>query len=694
MLVYLADLTHTTITLSIDTFPLGIGYLAAYAKQNLPDENIEFELFRYPDDFFDAMDRRAPDVIAVSNYCWNFQLGACAINYARKKNPKVLSVMGGPNFPVDHELQDTFLREQPQLDYYIMGDGEEPFLQILKKYIACGNDREKLLSLMREKPFEYTLAYDHANKTMVRGEGFNRAMDLDSVPSPYQMGLMDKFFDGRLNPMLQTNRGCPFTCTFCLEGNSYYTKVNKFTLERIQKDLDYIAARVHPSNTLFLTDSNFGMFPRDIEIAQYIRGLQEKNGWPKSINCTTGKNNPHGIIQVVDLVNGAIRISSSVQSMDQNVLLNVRRKNIKLESYAEVQKEVRGRKLQSVADLILCLPGESKQTHFKGIKELLDTGVQRVLPYQLMLLHGTQINNKETREKFSFQTKYRVVPRNFGTYRDEHIVETEEIVVGTNTLPHEDYLDCRRFHLILEAYYKENPFSELIAYVNSCGIPTSDFFFALLGNLSRAPEDMRGVFGKFIEETEGELFPSRNELLAFMEKHQEQIIRGEVGGNLLQKYSVRLWFNHLNSLVGYAVSVAEGLLVPKAAELEMTEEEIKEQLVSIENYLKAIFVNVLDKKDIRAKKVVQMFYNVAAWKNKDFQGTLKHFYEEPPPARSGSGFCGRDYEFAMDDKQAQYVEDKIQAFGSTPQGVGKMLTRMFLKDLRRKVSDSDSEESA
>lgn len=50
-------------------------------------------------------------------------------------------------------------------------------------------------------------------------------VDLATLPSPYLMGLMDKFFDEKLCPLIHTTRGCPFKCAFCTEGAAYYNVV-------------------------------------------------------------------------------------------------------------------------------------------------------------------------------------------------------------------------------------------------------------------------------------------------------------------------------------------------------------------------------------------------------------------------------------------------------------------------------------
>ena len=63
----------------------------------------------------------------------------------------------------------------------------------------------------------------------------------------------------RLTPMVQTNRGCPFTCTFCVDGVDAVQKVNQFSMERVKNELNYIGQNVTENvHTLHFSDLNFG----------------------------------------------------------------------------------------------------------------------------------------------------------------------------------------------------------------------------------------------------------------------------------------------------------------------------------------------------------------------------------------------------------------------------------------------------
>ena len=71
------------------------------------------------------------------------------------------------------------------------------------------------------------------------------------------------------------------------------------------------------------------MFPRDRKICEIIADLQNKYNWPLTICATTGKNNKERIIEATSILGDAFSVAMSAQSMDQKVLANINRSNIK-----------------------------------------------------------------------------------------------------------------------------------------------------------------------------------------------------------------------------------------------------------------------------------------------------------------------------------------------------------------------------
>ena len=107
-------------------------------------------------------------------------------------------------------------------------------------------------------------------KNIREKNNYNFSKDLDMYPSPYLSGEYDYLFkdneDHKYQVIVETNRGCPFTCTFCTEGQSYWTKVKRKPREIVEGEISYIADKMNkldPKNRrtdLLIADSNFGMF--------------------------------------------------------------------------------------------------------------------------------------------------------------------------------------------------------------------------------------------------------------------------------------------------------------------------------------------------------------------------------------------------------------------------------------------------
>jgi len=128
-----SDLTHTDINGSpvAVSFPYGISLIASYAKQVLGDE-IEVDIFKYPLDFKDYLDKKTPKIACFSNYSWNLDLAHGFALKIKQKNPGSITVFGGPNYSNESYKQKDFLKEHTGIDFYIKGEGEKGFVSLFE----------------------------------------------------------------------------------------------------------------------------------------------------------------------------------------------------------------------------------------------------------------------------------------------------------------------------------------------------------------------------------------------------------------------------------------------------------------------------------------------------------------------------------------------------------------------------------
>ena len=559
--VYLADLRYNYLgVLANDTAPLGVGYMKAVMDRDLGDA-VESRLFAYPDRLLEAMRQRLPDVLMVSDYCWNEQLSLYFCRLAKKMNPNVLTVMGGPNMVLEPERQIAFFEQYPELDVFVLGEGDFLARDIVKTFMESGLS----LEAFREKEL-FSSIYRAPDGSVARNETWPRHKEIDEIPSPYLTGIMDEFFDGRLTPMIETNRGCPFTCTFCCQGTGWYTKVHYFTKERIRDEVHYIARKVKelcPSVGAFrIADSNYGMFERDPELSSYIGETQKLYGYPTYIDATTGKNRPDRIIKSLEEVNGALVLYQAVQSLDEEVLRNVKRTTIKLEAYEQLQVHMRGRGLRSNSDLILGLPGDSLEKHRAGIRRLLDGGISQVTNFQLMLLKGTEMETLVSRDKFKFRSGWRVLPKNFGVYEGEKVFDVEEIVIETDTLSFEDYLQARKIALAGSAFWHDSYFEDVIEFAEKLGVKRSAWLERAVDVMDRDQGALAEYLARFVDETTHEVFATREECVEFYSKDEnfQRLMKAEIGDNLMHKYRAVASFHVWPAISAAALKVTRELV--------------------------------------------------------------------------------------------------------------------------------------
>ena len=226
MKIFLCDLTYNTNRVAAESYPLNVAFIASYCLKKFGSK-VDITLFKYHEDLEKAIEKSPPDILGLSNYSWNSNLSREMFKIFTKKNPNGLRVFGGPNFPLDLPSQEKFFDDFPYFDIYVPEDGEIGFSNIVEKALSLNTTEMKTQTL--QDPIEGCIIRNLDGKLLYTFSN-TRIKKLDEIPSPYSSGLLDPFFnDSALVPMLQTNRGCPFTCTFCADGRDTVNIVNRFS---------------------------------------------------------------------------------------------------------------------------------------------------------------------------------------------------------------------------------------------------------------------------------------------------------------------------------------------------------------------------------------------------------------------------------------------------------------------------------
>jgi len=559
--IYLGDLTYTTVTLATEAFPLNVGYVASYCKK-LFGNDVEITLFKYIDEIDKAVNENPPDILGLSNYCWSHNVSYEIFKMCKKTNPNVVTIWGGPNFPIDFPSQKKFMERYKEVDIYVPTEGETGFSNVVKKVLES-NSIDEVKQQITQSPIDGCISRNEQGQIQYTIPTV-RISSLDEIPSPYLNGMMDKFFDGKLTPMLQTNRGCPFHCTFCTDGRDEVNKVNNFSIARVQSEIQYIAEHI-PKNThsLHISDLNFGMYPRDIEICESLAKIQEKFDYPKYIKCTTGKNQKDKIIKAIKKLNSSLRVTMSVQSLDPNVLNNIRRDNISVDHMLALYPAIKEADLQTTSEVILGLPGETYSNHIQTLRDLIRAKMDEIVVHTCMLLDGSEMNLPEERKKWGMKTKFRVLQRDFAELSSgKKVIEYEEVVVNSNTMTFEEYIDLRNLAFIIFVTNQGIVFDAVQKLLREQDIDVFELYYRMLTNKKNSPENTQKVIEQFKQATIGELWDSPQELLENFQKdfEYEKLLNGEAGTNVLYHYKAVVISEYMDDWTEYVIESAHTII--------------------------------------------------------------------------------------------------------------------------------------
>jgi radical SAM superfamily enzyme YgiQ (UPF0313 family) len=666
--VILADLTHTAQGISALYFPLGAGFVASYAQQEMGD-SFAFDLFKFPEDTAAAIIKKKPRVIAFSTYAWNFRLALKMATWAKTIVPEAIIVFGGPNFPVVEDEKKAFMVENSIVDFYIQNEGEIGFVEVLRTLEAHDFDLEKV----HDDGEKITNCCYLAGDDLIAGD-VERILNVNDIPSPYLTGMFDKFFDAPLVPMLETTRGCPFSCAFCADGLDSKNRVVRFETDRVREELNYIQARIQNVDELVITDLNFGMYKQDRLTAEYLADLQANTKWPRIVKASAGKNQPERIIETASLLKGSWMIGSAVQSTDDEVLENINRSNIATDAFRQFIDFANSQSDGSLSysEIILALPGDTREKHLKSLRSGIENNVNTLRMYQAMMLMGTSMASQQSREKFKLGTRFRVLPGGIGVYKfgdaEIPIVETEEIIVSSRDMPFDDYVSCRVMNLLVETYINNDLFEEVFASLEAMGIKTFDVLERLHSDIGSFSPRVTRIIESFIRETVEDLYETQNEAETFATRPENmaKFMSGDLGGNELLEHRAQLYLE-LEEVANILCRTIHAIL----AEKNLWQEETA-------RFFEQLTAFVIHRK--------QHLHEDQATSEKQFDYDFKalssnRFSVDPREIRSEDSGVNIQFYHTVDQKD--YIQNTMNLYQNHPGGIGRMIQRSNLKMMYR-----------
>lgn len=444
MRIILGDLSHITEANQLNLYvPLNVGFLASYIKQRFGNA-IEVDIFKGADSLLQDIRTNGADIVGLSAYYWKNELNKKVAQKIKEFSPNTCITVGGPCIDSNPAMQDHYLEKHPYYDALVPNEGEVAFGNLIEA--SLGGDTTKAIPGVVTR--------------QARGPFINLSTDLEHIPSPYLDDTMKPFLKvgGLFQPMIQTSRLCPYTCAFCVSGKDR-GKIRAFEVDRIREELTYIARHFDgPRQMLmYITDDNFGIMPRDLEIADCILKTQKDLGYPNRIYFYNDKRFTQISRDLHEKLGHMCHhgVCLSLQSENPDALKAMNRRNLTDEQLASALAWAKGLNLKTSTELIFGVPGETLESYCKTIDKCSRMKFDVINSYNLILFDGIEMNRPKYRADHQIQTYIRPMALSASLVEGEKITEYEEIVISTKGFSEDDFCNVKKLNYFLRWIYVE-----------------------------------------------------------------------------------------------------------------------------------------------------------------------------------------------------------------------------------------------
>ncbi|WP_026692261.1 B12-binding domain-containing radical SAM protein [Peribacillus kribbensis] len=472
------NIVCTTLNAKYIHTSLSIRYLKAYAAPEFDVEICEYTIKDPVMNIVSDLYKRKPDIIGFSCYIWNIEETIKVIRILKKINPDLIIVLGGPEVTYDaHEWLDKI----PEADFIVIGEGEASFKTLLQE--LHGSRR------LSEVP---GICYRKDGKQVFQPQ--DGKLDLKSIPSPFRFEEDIPSLSKRVT-YVETSRGCPFSCQFCL--SSIEVGVRYFDREKIKEDIRYLMKQ--GAKTIKFVDRTFNISRSyALEMFQFLID-EHVPGTVFQFEITADIMRP----EVIEFLNqhapkGLFRFEIGVQSTNDHTNELVKRKQNWQKLTRTVTMVKDGGKIDQHLDLIAGLPDEDYATFKKTFNDVFELRPEELQLGFLKMLRGTGL---------------RIGAEEHGyVYMDTSPYE----ILGNHVLGFQDIVRIKQVEDVLEKYWNDHRMDHTVEYLVSNVFSSPFDFFQDFGTYwedkgwSRIGHQLEDLFNRLYEFLEQRGTPGLN----------------------------------------------------------------------------------------------------------------------------------------------------------------------------------------
>lgn len=423
---------------------LAIRYLKAYAA---PEFDILIKEYTIKDPVLNIVSdlyQQKPNVIGFSCYIWNIEETLKVINLLKKIDPSIYIVLGGPEVTYD---TTWWMENYPEIDFIVIGEGEQTFKQLLTEMNST-------------KAFEIIPGIAYRKNGRLEATLQRNKLDLKELPSPYRFPEDIPHLAKRVT-YIETSRGCPFSCQFCL--SSIEIGVRYFEREKIKEDIRYLMKS--GAKTIKFVDRTFNI-SRSYAMEMFRFLIDEHlPGTVFQFEITADIMRP----EVIEFLNqeapkGLFRFEIGVQSTNDytNELVKRKQNFEKLKRTVTMVKE--GKKIDQHLDLIAGLPEEDYTSFRKTFNDVFAMRPEELQLGFLKMLRGTGVRNRAAEHQYVFM--------------DHSPYE----ILSNNVLSFDDIVRIKQVEDVLEKYWNDHRMDASMEFLVTSVFPTPFDFFQEFGS--------------------------------------------------------------------------------------------------------------------------------------------------------------------------------------------------------------------